>query len=73
MPQDLPAYLDVFEIEPLPADSALWDLTNVIVTPHNSAASPGNTARCAAVCFRNLEPWIRKEPLEHIVELSEAR
>jgi phosphoglycerate dehydrogenase-like enzyme len=66
------AYLDVFENEPLAADSPLWDLPNVIVTPHNSAASTGNTARVAAVFFRNLEHWIRKEPLEHIVEPSSA-
>lgn len=39
------AVLDVFETEPLPADSPLWDAPNVIVTPHNSFVGEGNGAR----------------------------
>ena len=61
------AYLDVFEHEPLPADSPLWDLPNVIVSPHNSAASTGNSARVAEIFFRNLEHWLRGEALENEV------
>jgi phosphoglycerate dehydrogenase-like enzyme len=37
------AALDVFEEEPLPPDSVFWDLSNVVITPHNAWRSP-NTA-----------------------------
>lgn len=61
------AYLDVFETEPLLPDSPLWDLPNVIITPHNSATSTGNTARATAIFLRNLRRWARGEPLENEV------
>ncbi|HEY4668932.1 MAG TPA: D-2-hydroxyacid dehydrogenase, partial [Tepidiformaceae bacterium] len=57
------AYLDVVEQEPLPSDSPLWDLPNVIITPHNSAASTGNDARVLEYFFENLSRWGRGEPL----------
>lgn len=41
------AVLDVFETEPLPADSPLWDAPNLILTPHNSFVGEGNGARLA--------------------------
>jgi len=34
------AYLDVFEKEPLPPESPLWEMENVLIQPHISAASP---------------------------------
>ena len=43
------AYLDVFAHEPLPPESPLWSLPNVIVTPHASSNSAGNTARQAEI------------------------
>jgi phosphoglycerate dehydrogenase-like enzyme len=61
------AYLDVFEIEPLPQDSPLWELPNVIVSPHDSSPSSGNVARQSAIFFRNLERLERDEPLENEV------
>ncbi len=48
------AYLDVFEKEPLPAESPLWDMPNVIVSPHNASASSGNDGRAAQVFTDNL-------------------
>ena len=57
------AYLDVFETEPLPADSPLWDMPNVLVTPHNATISAGNEARIRAIFLENLRRWGRGEPL----------
>ena len=61
------AHLDVFEKEPLPAESPLWDLPNVIISPHDSAASTGNAARVSELFLRNLEHWLRGQPLHNEV------
>lgn len=57
------AYLDVFAQEPLPVASPLWDLPNVIVTPHNSVASAGNDPRINALFLDNLKRWQTNQPL----------
>jgi phosphoglycerate dehydrogenase-like enzyme len=57
------AYLDVFQQEPLPADSPFWDMPNVYVTPHNSAAAAGNDERVYQIFVQNLARWSRSEPL----------
>ncbi len=49
------AVLDVFESEPLPEDSPLWELDNVLLTPHNSFVSDGNHSRMLAVILNNLK------------------
>lgn len=49
------AVLDVFEKEPLSKDSKLWDLENVIITPHNSFVSQkNNNKRLASLIYKNL-------------------
>ena len=48
------ALLDVFEEEPLPADSPLWDRDNVILTPHNSFVGDGNGERLAQTILTSL-------------------
>jgi D-2-hydroxyacid dehydrogenase (NADP+) len=57
------AWLDVFEKEPLPAESPLWDLPNVLLSPHNSAAASGNEQRVNAIFIGNLGRWHRGEAL----------
>lgn len=54
MPRLGGAVLDVFEEEPLGTDSPLWDMEQVIITPHNSFVGDGNDKRLAEVIFHNL-------------------
>lgn len=48
------AVLDVFETEPLEEGSPLWDMKNVIITPHNSFVGEGNGKRMSDVIMKNL-------------------
>jgi D-2-hydroxyacid dehydrogenase (NADP+) len=57
------AFLDVFEHEPLPEDSPLWAMENVIVTPHSAGLSAGNEARVADMFIENLGRWLAGQPL----------
>jgi phosphoglycerate dehydrogenase-like enzyme len=61
------AYLDVFEKEPLPEESPLWDLPNVIISPHNSAAASGNDERVYQLFIANLGRWQDKQALTNEV------
>jgi phosphoglycerate dehydrogenase-like enzyme len=47
------AALDVFETEPLPADSPLWELSNVLLTPHMAGSTPKYMERAADVVVAN--------------------
>ncbi len=60
------AYLDVFAHEPLPSNSPLWALPNVIVTPHSAGFSDGNEQRVARMFLNNLSRWARGEPLTSV-------
>lgn len=48
------AVLDVFEEEPLTTDSPLWDMINVLITPHNSFVGDGNIERLSALVITNI-------------------
>jgi len=60
------AFLDVFAHEPLPADSPLWTMDNVIVTPHSAGFSDGNAARVDAMFLENLRRWRAGEALHNL-------
>jgi len=64
------AYLDVFAQEPLPSDSALWDMPNVIVTPHTAGASQGMYRRMEQTFTDNLARYVRGEPLKNLAGTS---
>lgn len=57
------AVLDVFEKEPLPADSELWQMDNVVITPHISAVSPRYTERALEIFTFNLDAYINGREL----------
>ena len=52
------AGLDVFEVEPLPADSALWSLENVLITPHSSGATDQYYNRLFPIFVSNLKHFL---------------
>lgn len=60
------AYLDVFAKEPL-EESPLWDMPNVLITPHNSAAAVGNDERVYQLFIANLEMWHQGKALRNTV------
>jgi phosphoglycerate dehydrogenase-like enzyme len=64
------AGLDVFEAEPLSADSPLWKMENVLITPHISGFTPQYDVRAAAIFEENLRRYIAEEPLLNVVDRS---
>jgi phosphoglycerate dehydrogenase-like enzyme len=64
------AYLDVTDPEPLPKESELWGLTNLILTPHSSWATEHQMERAAEMFLDNFERYRRGEPLKNVVDLT---
>lgn len=62
------AGLDVFEQEPLPAESPLWEMANVMITPHNAGDSPRSHARFMELFSENLRRYIGGEALLNVVD-----
>ena len=62
------AALDVFEHEPLPEDSPLWDLDNLLVTPHTAGLTEKLWHRHYDHFSSNLRRYIAKEPLQYTVD-----
>jgi phosphoglycerate dehydrogenase-like enzyme len=61
------AFLDVFAHEPLPQDSPLWAMPQVMVTPHAAGHSDGNENRVAQMFLDNLSRWVEGQPLRNAV------
>lgn len=63
------AALDVTDPEPLPADSPLWDIPNLLLTPHVAGGIRMEVSRKSAVtfCLKNFERYVKGQPLEGVM------
>jgi D-3-phosphoglycerate dehydrogenase len=62
------AGLDVTEIEPLPTTSPLWDLPNVLITPHVGAQSGPRYGDTTRLVCENLRRYFSGQPLYNVVD-----
>ncbi len=62
------AALDVFDKEPLPADSPLWDLENLLITPHTAGITDKLWTRHYELFSGNLRRYLGHEPLQYVVD-----
>jgi Phosphoglycerate dehydrogenase and related dehydrogenases len=66
------AALDVFEEEPLPESSPLWNMDNVIITPHNSWISELRNERRFNLIYENMKRYIKSEDLINVVDVNKG-
>jgi glyoxylate/hydroxypyruvate reductase A len=62
------AALDVFRQEPLPPESPLWEMTNVLVNPHSASTSDRENARLTDLFCDNLERFLDGQPLRNVLK-----
>jgi phosphoglycerate dehydrogenase-like enzyme len=62
------AALDVFQEEPLPSQSPLWTMPNVLVSPHSASTSDRENARLTDLFCRNLRRFLAGQPLENVLD-----
>ncbi len=65
------AYLDVTATEPLPADSPLWELPTVLISPHTAALDRAEDRRIAELFADNLARFLSGQPLRNVVRPGE--
>jgi phosphoglycerate dehydrogenase-like enzyme len=64
------AYLDVVAVEPLPAESPLWSMPQVVIAPHTAALSPHEDRRIAELFATNLRLLIDGKELLNVVDID---
>jgi glyoxylate/hydroxypyruvate reductase len=62
------AFLDVFAAEPLPAGSPLWDLPNVVISPHSASTVAGENGLITDLFCDNLQRWLSGRPLRNVYD-----
>ena len=66
------AALDVFEEEPLPTESPLWDMPNVIVSPHSASTSDRENGRITDLFCENLRRYMAGKQLLNVLDIEAA-
>jgi phosphoglycerate dehydrogenase-like enzyme len=66
------AGLDVTDPEPLPKDSPLWQMPNVLITPHVSAAGDDSPQRTMIIAAENLRRYVAGEPMLNVVDMGKG-
>ena len=64
------AALDVFAVEPLPAESLLWGLPNVLVCPHSASTSDRENGRLTELFCDNLRRYLAGQPLNNVLDTA---
>ena len=64
------AALDVFAEEPLPPTSPLWDMPNVLVSPHSASTSDRENERITDLFCANLRRYLDGQPLENVLDTT---
>jgi len=64
------AALDVMVPEPLPKDHPLWDIPNVILTPHSSGPNTGYQQDCCQIFAENLRRFVSGRELLNVVDVK---
>jgi phosphoglycerate dehydrogenase-like enzyme len=64
------AALDVFEEEPLPASSPLWDMPNVLICPHSASTSDRENERITELFCDNLRRYLAGVPLHNVLDVE---
>lgn len=64
------AILDVFAVEPLPQDSPLWDMPNVLISPHSASTSDRENGKITDIFVDNLRRFLAGEPLRNVLDTN---
>jgi glyoxylate/hydroxypyruvate reductase A len=64
------AALDVFAEEPLPPESPLWDMSNVLVSPHSASTSDRENERITDLFVDNLRRYLDDKPLRNVLNVE---
>lgn len=64
------AVLDVFALEPLPVHHPLWEMPNVLISPHSASTSDRENERITEIFIDNLRCFLAGEPLRNVLDLE---
>ncbi len=73
----LGAAIDVAEPEPLPSDNPIWDIDNLVITPHVSGNTFGHSKEITngmyAIAYENIKNYIEGKPLKNVIDFKKFR